>query len=127
MFPALHVTFTGVIAAANGLTVKLTEETALQPPLTPAKLYVYVPGKVGVTIAVFPFTDVTPLPARPVQVYVYDWFGVGFVFVAVNVTAEPMQIVALLIAAKIPSAIATVTVTAVREDSHPVVVFTSAT
>ena len=48
-------------------------------------------------------------------------------FVAVNVTDEPMQIVALLIAAKIPSAIATVTVTATRGDSHPVVVFTSAT
>ena len=71
-FPALHVAFTGVIAATNGLTVKLTEETALHPPSTPAKVYVYVPGKFGVAIVELPFTDVTPLPARPVHVYVYD-------------------------------------------------------
>ena len=37
-FPALHVASIGVIAAAKGFTVKLTEETALQPPSTPAKV-----------------------------------------------------------------------------------------
>jgi hypothetical protein len=49
------------------------------------------------------------------------------VFVAVKVTDEPIQIVGLLIAAKIPSAIATVTVIGVLADSQPVNVFTSAT
>jgi hypothetical protein len=79
-------------------------------------------------IAGEPATGVeAPLFAVLDQEYEYDWFGVGFVFAAVNVIEPPIQIVGAEELALTPSAVATVTVTGVRVDSQPVTVFNSLT